>query len=470
MVCEKCNSINENGAKFCENCGHLLGTEPVKEQKLVDVDALKKSVKRVDFATTKTKLRTLTKIQKTGIIVATVVVLLLAGGFAFAKDYYSRENQINRYIEIINTGDSAKIAKAISTEDLNFKLTEESLQPYANYIKEDKEYVHLLTERMKNKLESEDSYNDVYLKKDGKELMFFDHYEMVINPVYAELTTNMEEAVITLDGKEIGTADRSEYTQKVGPLSPGRYTFASSIEQYGSPLMNEQEVYFSGGEETNYVDLSLTGVNIEVSSTLEDGIVYLNDKEIGKLKDGEGSYGPISWQADSYLSVKKEFPNETLESELIELEDYDEYYSFYFDVLDEYGAQEFMYSIYQLTENISYYGDEYYDDSYKEELAELMVDGEDNEIYQTLYSNAEKSYDDETISSVNYDTEVKDVKQLDAYEYEVTYDLTVDTIYSYDSDKEDFEEVISFKANVVLVETDESEYDNNALLKSLEVQ
>lgn len=469
MKCEKCSFVNEDNAKFCEKCGHLLGTEPSKEQKDEEVHTSKKTGKKVDLSTAKAKIKTLTKVQKIGIIVITVIILLLAGGFAFAKNYYSKENQVNRYIEIINTGDATKIAKAISTEDLNFELIEENLQPYADYVKEDKEYVHLLSTRMKNEYESEDPSYDIYLKKDGKDLLFFNHYEMMINPVYAELSTNMEEAVITLNGNEIGTADRSEYTQKVGPLSPGRYTFVSSIEQYGSPLVNEQEVFFSGEDGMNYVDLSLSGVNIDVTSNLTDGIVYLNDKQIGQLEEGEGSFGPLSWNENSYLSIKKEFTNETLESAQFELLDYDESYYIDLVLVDEYAAQEFMYTIYQLTENLSYYGDEY-DDSYKEELAEWMVDGEQNEIYQTLYSNAIKSYDDETISSVLYNTEVKEVQQVDAYEYEVTYDLTVDTSYSYDSDKEDFEEVIPFKATVVMIESDEYEDDYDALLKTLEVQ
>ncbi|MFL2134416.1 zinc ribbon domain-containing protein [Desemzia sp. FAM 23990] len=468
-MCKKCSFTNEDGAKFCENCGHLLGTEPTKEQKLVDVDALKKNVQKVDLAKAKMKLKSLTKIQKIGIILITVVVLLFAGGFAFANNYYTRENQVSRYIEMINTGDAAKIAKAISTEDLNFELTEENMQPYADYINEDKEYIRLLTTRMEDEFAAADSSNEIYLKQEGKDLFFFDHYEMMVNPVYAELSTNMENAVITLNGKEVGIADRSDYTQKIGPLSPGRYAFASNVEQYGIPLMNEQEVFFSGGNDTNYVDLSLSGVNIEVTSNIPDAQVYLNDKEIGQLKDGEGSFGPISWQEDSYLSVEKEFATEVLESYQLELENYDEYYSFTFDILDEYGAQELIDMIYQMTDNLTYYGNDF-DDTFRKQLAESMVDGEENTMYQTLFNNAQKTYDDETISSVNYSAEVKGLKQIDAYEYEVTYDLRVDTQYSYDSDKEDFLETIPFKANVVLVESETYEDEYDALLKSVEAQ
>ncbi len=449
--------------------GHLLGTEPSIEQKAVDINTPENSGKKVELPITKKKLEPVTKAQKFGIIFATVIVLILAGGFSFAKNYYSKENQVDRYIEIINTGDAAKISKALSTEDLNFELKKENLQPFADYIKEDKEYVHLLSTRMKDEYESENVSYGIYLKQDGKDSLFFDHYEMMISPVYAELTTNMEEAVITLNGKEIGTADRSEYTQKVGPLSPGNYTLVSSIEQYGSPLINEQEVFFSGEDDMNYVDLSLSGVYIDVTSDLTDGKIYLDDKQIGQLKEGEGSFGPISWKEGSYLSIKKEFTNETLESAQVDLEDYDESYYFTFDLMDEYAAQEFMYDVYALTENISYYGDEY-SDPYEDQLAELMVDGEENEIYQTLYSNAKKSYDDETIASVIYDAEVKDVQQIDAYEYEVSYDVTVDTSYSYDSNIEDLEQVISFKAKVILEESGEMEYDYYPLLESLEVQ
>lgn len=469
MICEKCGFTNEATAKFCEKCGHSLGSQPVKEHKLVDVDALKHTVQKVDLAKAKTKLKSFTKKQKIGIILIAVLVVLVSGGFAFANNYYSRENQVSRYIEVINTGDAAKIAKVVSTEDLNFELTEESLQPYADYVSEDKEYIRLLTSRMEDEYAAADSFNEIYLKQEGKVLFFFDHYELIINPVYAELSTNMKEAVITLNGEDIGTADRSDYSQKVGPLSPGKYIFASAVEQYGTPLANEQEIYFIGENDSSYIDLSLSGVNVEITSNIPDGKVYLNDKEIGELKDGEGVFGPISWQENSYLSVKKEFANETLESNQVELQNYDDYYYFSFDVLDEYGAQYLIDTIYQMTEDMSYYGNEY-DDSYRKQLAESLIDGEENDVYQTLFNNAQKAYADETISSVNYSAEINSVKQIDAYEYEVTYDLEVDTQYSYDSDKEDFVETIPFKANLVMVGSEEYEDEYNALLKSVEAQ
>lgn len=84
MICEKCSCVNEDGAKFCEKCGHLLGTEPSIE-------------KKVDLPITKKKLEPFTKVQKFGIVFAIVIVLILAGGFSFAKNYYSKENQVDRY-------------------------------------------------------------------------------------------------------------------------------------------------------------------------------------------------------------------------------------------------------------------------------------------------------------------------------------------------------------------------------------
>lgn len=476
MKCEKCSFSNENSAKFCENCGHLLSAEPakeVKEEKEVhSAAAPKTNATKADLSKAKDKVRALTKVQKIGFVSVIVVVLLFAVGFAFAKDYYAKENQISRYIETLNAGEAVEIASVLSTEDLNFDITEESIQPYADYIAEDKEYIMELTSRLKDPFNSENPSNVVYLKKEGKDLFFFDHYDLVINPVYAELSTNMKDAVLMQNGIEIGKADSAGYIQKIGPLSPGNYTFASSVDQYGVPLMNEQKVFFDGLSETQYVDLSLSGVEVTVSSSVPDAKVYLNDTEIGQLKNGEGKFGPISWQEDSYLTLKKEFETETLESDPVALQDYDEYYSIDFNVLDESGAQTALYNIYSNVENVASYGVGTDTDTDKVELLASMVGGEENAMYQTLYNTATGLYNDETVSSVRYNPEITSVKQVDAYEYEATYDLVVNTNYTYDSDKEDTKQTISFKVNLVLDNFRDNDYFDagyDVLVKSFEV-
>ncbi|WP_028273433.1 zinc ribbon domain-containing protein [Atopococcus tabaci] len=431
--CEHCQHQNEADAKFCENCGKEMGAQSAAS---IPTEVPKAVPRR------KEDRKPLTKKQKITVAAAGAAAVVLIGGYAFAENYYSFENQAQRYVEVLNTGEAKKIAGVATSTDLNFDITEESVQPYADYIKENKSYVQSLQSQMADEYSATDASYDVYLNQNGKKFFLFDNYDLVMNSVYVDLSTNMEGAALAMNGEEVAQADSDDYSTTVGPIAPGKYTFASRSGSGVSELTNEQQVEFVDGYYENYVDLSLTGVDFDVVSNVEDAMVYLNDKEIGQLTEGEASFGPVSWQEDSVITLKKEYPGGVLESGPVDLGDYDDVYSIDLLIIDEYEAEQLLSSMYYYAEQLTSYDDS---DTF-ESLEELLVGGTENALYQTFTNIGKKLRDDEEVSYVNYEPTLVSLEQTDIYTYKAVYEMDSETNYSYSSGKEDEESTLTFNA------------------------
>lgn len=481
MKCKNCGFENEKNALFCEECGNRLEqnsnnsssrTNPnEKEENFTNSpvgvgDSLFSNEGTKDKKTKKP----ISKKKIFSFIVLAIILLVFTSSYLIGKNYYSKDNQVDRYIETLNTSDAAKISSILHTEDPNFKLNKETINPYAEYIKNNKEYINSLKSELKNVSTDKNSEKSIYLKKKGKVFLLFDRYDLMINPIYTEITTNMKDAELSLDGKKIGKADEENYVQKVGPLAPGEYEIKSEAERYGEPLINEQKVDFVENPSEDIINLALDGVNFDVSSTLLDGVVYLNDKKLGNLKDGYRRFGPIAWTEDSYLSVRKDFPSGTLTSKKVSLAKEEDTYSFDVVSLDEEVAEEFLNHIYDTAGILAYYDETEQEDIASDQygLASLLVNGEENELYGTFNRIAEKYRENEDFYNVNYFAEVTDLKRTDIGTFEVLYDLSIQEEFY---EKVDQQETQPYKAEIVIndIEKDyDSIYDYDLKLNTVE--
>ncbi|WP_027108980.1 zinc ribbon domain-containing protein [Lacticigenium naphthae] len=442
--CSKCGYENNENAKFCEGCGNNLMDSTDKKENSTQQKTEEKKPSQPKKPLTK----------KNKIILGTIAAsaLLLFSGYKFGEDYYSLENQVKRDVEVLNTADPAEVAKVLATKDMNFEITEDSVKPFTDYISENKEYIKEIQDRVLYSSNAFDDSYEIHLRKNGNELFIFPNYELIIVPIYAEVVTNMEEVTLRMNGEEIATSDSSEYTKKIGPIAPGDYLFDSSVTLATGDLSTEREMSFMdnyGNEE--YIDLSLHGINISVSSNMEDGLVFLNDKEVGKLQDGEAWIGPIAWQEDSSLYVSKEYPSATLKSEEMYFEDYDTTY--YLDLIDasEYDLKMLLYDVYAVAEDLTYYDDSAYTTS----LQDLLVGGEENSLYSTFTNKGKSIREDEDIYKIYYTPTISEVERIDQYSYNLTYTLRAETDYEYGVDKEDLVDELTFEGVAVIEDIDE---------------
>lgn len=470
--CKNCGHINEQDALFCEECGSPLAqqsetvetpvftgeidpTEPINEG-TIENEATEK-VEKPTVAPVASKpaqpKEPLTKKQKMTYGAIIGVVLILFAVYSFAKSYYSYDSQVDRYLNALNSGEASQIAKVVSTKDINFDVTKDSIQPFADYINGNNEYMSQITNRLSNEYSSSDPSYAVYLEQKGKALFFFDKYDLVMNPIYVTAMTNMADTVMTLNGEEFATSDEENFSTNIGPLAPGIHVFHAINKGEISTLESEitRELIGDGDVHNEYqVDMSLTGVEFTISSNVSDAKVFLDGKEIGQLEDGTAHFGPIAWNEESKLTVKKDFPSGELETAPQRFEEYDMNYTFNFLSVTDYEMEQKLGEIYGYTFYSSYY------DNDTDGLEELLVDGTENSIYKTFTNNLKKFEDDEEIQGVRYNANVQSVEQTDQNEFKVTYDLHVTTNYTYDSDKSRTEEEYTFDAVVIAENIEET--------------
>lgn len=422
--CHSCGHQNDESAIYCENCGADLDAEnntrdnsASTEQTIIEKEK-----------TNKTNIH-VTKTQTIIFAIIVIILLVLFGGYKIGENYYSFDNQVERYLTTLNSGDASQIADIIKTDDLNFEINEETIKPFADYVSEHPEYINELSSELINSYSESDS--PLSLRLDGKNLFFFDNYSLYMSPIYTDVSTNMEGAVISMDGVEIATADSDEFNKTVGPFALGEYTFNSTFASENSELVNESTVDFiQDYDYTSSVDLALNAVNIGVNANVDQATVYLNGAAVGELADGYAEIGPLAYQEDSTLYIGKEYPSGELISDEQVMDYYDSDYYFDLMIATDYNAEYLLDEVYMNAERIIN------NSSYNAEsnLAERLVGGESNDLYNIYVNTAQNYAEDADFSSLDYTPQLISFEQTDTYTYNIEYDLEVEENYNESDD------------------------------------
>ena len=80
------------------------------------------------------------------------------------------------------------------------------------------------------------------LKKQGKTMLVYDKYVLELNPVYLEITTNYKDSKIYLNDTLVATANEDNFTAKIGPYVPGKYTIKVSLDGEHAKAEKKDEV------------------------------------------------------------------------------------------------------------------------------------------------------------------------------------------------------------------------------------
>lgn len=430
--CPNCGTENNSETRFCKECGHDFNGE------------VKETPQQRSVTISKPEMKALTKTQKIIAAVVAVVLVALFGGYKIGEKAYSKENQVNHYIEILASADAERIADAVKTNDPNFKVTAESLAPYVRYLEENKSYVSQIS----SALRQDSLYNgdEIYLEQKGKTMLFFDNYDLVINPVYFNVGVNVKDAAISINGENVATSTVEDYTTEVGPYAPGVFELNAAAEINGYEFENKtKETILYSHEWDAY--LHIEGVEFEVSSNQDIADVYLDGEKIGNLTDGSGTFGPVSWSEGMMLELGMDFPSGTLKSESVELSDYN-YDYYYLSFPNDFSYQTVVDELFgPLTRKIVYMS-EADESSLKEkdneDLASYLTGGKDNELYTRFTEYAKVFRDNADAKYLSWNLEVTDVTQTDVNLYTVTMDFELTTTYSYDSNRDDLEEAYEY--------------------------
>lgn len=408
--CQKCQAKLKENSKFCEKCGTKVEAKPTQSK-----NPEKKSG---------------SKLQKVLIVGAASLVLLSVIGYNVGSSVYSRENQMSDLVDVLASKDAEALAKVMESDDPNFEVSAESLEPFIAYLDQNPNYLS----QMARELEIYGEYDSVRIRKNGSRFGLYDAYDLFISPIYATVTTNTEGAVISTQENSLITANEEQFSREVGPFAPGIHTFTAEGEINGHTLTTSEEITLISDEYYNEIDLALTGSYVSIESDLNDATVYLNDESVGELVNGYAEIGPFQWEEGMTTYVSKSFGDDEIVSEKEELYEGHSYLSFNgLSIADEYDLSQVLSGMYNTMENLTRW---YYTDDFERLESAFHPDGpafkKQKDEYIAFVGNM---YDNEEVSSVRFDVSINNYEQVSATAFEVDYEVTYRTTYTWQADK-----------------------------------
>jgi len=338
--CPQCGAALQQRDTFCSHCGAQINTHSKIPSAPVEKES--HSGKRVVLSL---------------MILFLICTAFVTGLFIYGKNYYSREKQIDRFVEILSEKDAGSLAKVLSSEDADFYISEESLQPYVDYLGKDRSYEVNLAIFLKI-CEDDDASKDIYLTKNGKYLFFFDRYKFILNPFYTVIKTDSSDAEITVNDEQVAVSDNEDYEKDIGPLAPGTYEFSAAIQVDGEMVVSSKEVDFvRSSAETDFsvVNLNFNDSALEehlyfqvsYDNTADDIIQNIAGTEFGSPQYVQGVKNEAIYLdgAHDYIEYGRDLkvPNSSTINIWINSEEPDRYYSNFFTKYEtpEHGAYAF---------------------------------------------------------------------------------------------------------------------------------
>lgn len=479
--CENCGAKLEENDKFCEQCGKVVEelepTEQAKSEKSTEVKEeilpkkkeqaqkqkgkslsstyLKKEkrVPKTKESAQKQERKSLTSKQRIIGVSVIGIILFIFSTYQLGAFIYSPERQTDKIVEAVSSKDSDRLADVITSTDSNFEVTSENLANFVSYLEENPDYLS----EMVYELSDYGTYDSFYIEEAGKKFGLYPAYELMMTPIYGTIYTNAKGVAISLGEEELFLSDSEDFMREIGPFAPGILKFTAAGEVNGFPLSITEEVTWLSGNYYNEVDLALTGQYFSVRSDLDNADVYVNDQVIGQLEDGFGEFGPIQIEDDMEIYVTQTFGEEKVSSEIARLTKDDSIYEFYDVVLGSGNeAARLLSDSYmkasQLTRNYESYADEYtkfFDPegpAYEDQRLSFLSYGETIEA-------------DEDVNRVDYEVTPNKIERTASNAFDIDYEVTYRTYYSYGADKEDGLKHYSKEATIVFEPTNHPDRD-----------
>ncbi|CAM3413397.1 zinc ribbon domain-containing protein [Marinicrinis lubricantis] len=268
------------------------------------------------------------------------IVLLIAAiavtGWILGSKYSSAEYAIDRLEQAVDDKDAEELLNLLVSEDKQWKLDEEQAESFIQALDGHGDFREELFAQLREEAGSSSSANKIKvfesmgggssdssfltLKKEGKQWFFFDRYVFEVQPFYMDVSTNLEDTVLSINGKEVATADEADYEEQFGPYMPGVYEVTAQLETEYGPIETTKDVELFS-DSVQRVDLFLNADYVMIYSNEYDAVLWANEEEIGTIPSDGLLIGPLA--VDGTVSVRaiKDYGWGTAESEEYIIED-----------------------------------------------------------------------------------------------------------------------------------------------------
>ncbi|RKQ28562.1 zinc ribbon domain-containing protein [Oceanobacillus halophilus] len=327
--CKECgHEIKNSDQQFCVQCGHPVDSKAASPK--VEVASGKKVSPQVPK-----KKQPMTKKQKRLTIIGAAVAILFIGLYFVGAHFTSVDRLVAKYEEAVSEQDADKLAKILSFSGTNDEIEEEDVEGFLLYLKENPSEATAITKFLRTQMNridgkmsqlvsgsQDDSGSNFISIERGEGFLFYETYELAVEPIYATLHTNVDGATLFNGEEELTTSDSTEYHAENGPFLPGIYEFKAEVQTDLVELSTEEQVTLthSGKDVDLYLDASYITFDIPFQAELENRVL-LNGEEVDfDLFSGE-ELGPVLLDGSMNVSAEVDFPWGTMTTSEQSMED-----------------------------------------------------------------------------------------------------------------------------------------------------
>ncbi|VYU25725.1 hypothetical protein [Clostridium tertium] len=241
-------------------------------------------------------------ILKRRLFLISVLFIFILIGFSYGS-YKSSKNIVLKNLQIALKEDNPrKIYKDIRVDGKRIK--KKDLKPLTEYYSENQNQAINIVKDLKTKGESG------FFTLVNKKILFIDNYKIEIEPVAVKINTNFDKARLYINDYEIAATNIKR------GLIPGKYTVKGELDTKYGVVKEEKEIFIMENKE---IDLNMQAINISLTSNFNDAEVIINDEEINKKVADIKNYGPIPFNEDIEIQLKRDFPWGTITSEKVKI-------------------------------------------------------------------------------------------------------------------------------------------------------
>lgn len=335
--CSECGVKLEPGSRFCHECGTLVEDPDLAEAVPAAEPAGTEAVNLQNQAAPSgiSWLR-----QHKWAAYGFLALLLVLGGLYSAGAYFTDGNRIvSRFEQAVKKGDAAALASLLQPGDKALIVNKDTALPLLNYLKKDEFARAFLVEELRDQVARAKKANKadkgkeeftaseglgnsiIQVKKSGKTLWLFDHYSLVVTPIYPYVDTTYEGTEISVDGKAIATSDEEYFGEELGPLMPGTHDMTAKYVGKYATLETKETVTFGDALKYYEVDLDLEGSYINVASDERDAAIFIDGKDTGLTTGSFEDIGPLPLDGSIEVYIQKEYPWGVIQSEKLPIKD-----------------------------------------------------------------------------------------------------------------------------------------------------
>lgn len=296
--CTSCGEKRKGNEKFCVGCGNPLNERVEKVKAVKEKPAISPKQKRIRIAS---------------VISVAIILMSLVGAHLFFSSKYDVSKTLIDMNQTFTKGDASgflaffQLDKQIVSDDEGFY----------SYIED--EGWEIVRDQMKTEIDriETEGLSNFILDSKGNKLVsvisqpvlfgLYDEISFLIHPVKVTAELPMDGTTITLAESE--KAGNKGEKLEMGEFLPGNYEWNSVIASEFSDIKGAGKIEVSGSGDNLYVfEPVVEAAMVEVTSDVQEAILWINGKSTEKSVEEMGEFGPVT--LDGTVEVTAETKDE----------------------------------------------------------------------------------------------------------------------------------------------------------------